>query len=671
MKIMSTFGSFTTARLGIYAAQQGLNVTGHNITNINTNGYTRQNLDQMALRTGAPDRFGSEFNALPGSGVILTGISQIRDPYLDIRFRNEQASVGQTDAKLAGLEDIARVLDEITRGDGSGVLEKQFNDMLTQLEGLSTRVGQEEFDTLVRSSAANLVSLLNNYSNKLDTVYENTMTGFNQDIDRVNYLLGSIGKLNESILKSDIHGDPGLELRDQRNLYIDELSQYMKIDVRYETIGIGAGYTAEKLVISLGGTTNGDPEKSKSTLIDGNFYTQLSKTQMYDVTKDPPKWIPALDENNDPILDENNDPVLVIDPENPGTIIDKNLQLTLSALKDSKGRTHDTLNKAVELGDNDLYGSLQGTREILTEAGEFTDKSIIEGTTIPDFSVPGNIPVEDMPTIDVPPVDLNAGTKRGIPYYKSALDSLAKQFADVLNRANTGYLYNSDGAYVDSMGVPVAQYDDGGGGQPITLTKDTELTDDMITWLEDKGAIKLGGPLFSSSASGNNTDDITAANISISRDWANGDVRIVNSFAMGNGVWSATNPARPGNTDTSNIEHIIVEFQGAQNYYSEDVNPDAYDGDVAFFKGSFQEMLTNINVTLATDINSTTALLTNYVTTATELNTSRDNIMGVDLNDEAVNLMQYQKSYSAACRLMTTLDEALERLINNTGVVGR
>ena len=82
-------------------------------------------------------------------------------------------------------------------------------------------------------------------------------------------------------------------------------------------------------------------------------------------------------------------------------------------------------------------------------------------------------------------------------------------------------------------------------------------------------------------------------------------------------------------------------------------------------------MLTNIGATLANDKKTTATMLTNYVASATELNTSRDSVSGVDLNDEAASLMQYQKSYAAACRLMTTLDEALDKLINGTGVVGR
>ncbi len=62
----STFGSFNTVRLGIYAAQKGLDVTGNNITNINTAGYTRQRLDQVSLIT--PPRTGIIPPIRPGWG---------------------------------------------------------------------------------------------------------------------------------------------------------------------------------------------------------------------------------------------------------------------------------------------------------------------------------------------------------------------------------------------------------------------------------------------------------------------------------------------------------------------------------------------------------------------------------------------------------------------------
>ena len=100
---ISTFGSFTQARLGIYASQAGLSVTGNNISNINTDGYTRQKLQQTSSYAGGSDRYYSTYDIRVGNGVLATSVSQMRDPYLDIRYRSEMASVGANDAKLAGL----------------------------------------------------------------------------------------------------------------------------------------------------------------------------------------------------------------------------------------------------------------------------------------------------------------------------------------------------------------------------------------------------------------------------------------------------------------------------------------------------------------------------------------------------------------------------------------
>ena len=85
MSSIGTFGSYTQARLAIYASQAGLSVTGNNIANINTYGYTRQRLEQSSFYAGGADRYYSSFGARTGNGVLCTGVSQLRDPYLDIR----------------------------------------------------------------------------------------------------------------------------------------------------------------------------------------------------------------------------------------------------------------------------------------------------------------------------------------------------------------------------------------------------------------------------------------------------------------------------------------------------------------------------------------------------------------------------------------------------------
>ena len=88
------------------------------------------------------------------------------------------------------------------------------------------------------------------------------------------------------------------------------------------------------------------------------------------------------------------------------------------------------------------------------------------------------------------------------------------------------------------------------------------------------------------------------------------------------------------------------------------------------FQGDFYEMLTNIGSVLGKDQHSTETVLNTHYDTALEIDTGRDSISAVDLNDEAMNLVMYQNAYSAACRFLTTLDQTLDKLINGTGTVG-
>ena len=240
---MSTFGSFNTVRLGIYASQKGLDVTGNNITNINTNGYTRQRLEQTSLVTTASDRYYSRYKTRVGQGVLTTGVTQLRDPGLDISFRKAQADLGSADGKLAGLEDLARILDEVGKGDGEqddGVILNQMNDLRDLISGAITN-GIAEYDPLIRESATSLTALFRDYASQLEQMADKYETRLNDQVDTVNDILAGIQKLNVSIRNADIRGDEALELRDQRNLLLDELSQYVKIDVKYSMEDVGAG----------------------------------------------------------------------------------------------------------------------------------------------------------------------------------------------------------------------------------------------------------------------------------------------------------------------------------------------------------------------------------------------------------------------------------------------
>ncbi len=586
---ISTFGSFTQARLGIYASQAGLSVTGNNISNINTPGYSRQKLVQTSLYTGGSDRYYSSTSISVGSGVLCKNVTQFRDPYLDIRYRSEMSSAGAMNQKLNGLSDIQRILDEFNDGtDGFGVLGAKLSDFYKQLQNMSDQTNRDEYDLQVRSAAEALTKLFNSYSSQLSEIKQNAEKVFQKDITTVNNILTSIRDLSVNIRKAELHGDGALELRDERNLLIDQLSSYMKIDVQYTMEDVGGGTMLEKLTIKLDDKNGG---RNFPALVDGTYCTQLSD-----------KRLDGTDNTN--------------------------LLISLDALKDTQGRVLDG-STPVQLGDNDIYGSLQSQREILTESGEFcTDAELA--------------------------ADPNAASKRGIPYYQKTLDLLAKQFAETFNKANQGYVRNEKGEYVKKDGTVINWK-----GAPVTDDTFKGLTDqetaELNKFLQDpaNGAQHLGKPLFSNSGDGDATTDISAANISISKSWSTG-AQIVASFVQhGDSIAS---------TDSSNITHMLVLMTTKMDYC-----PDGKT--IPMYNGTFNEMWTNIGTVLGHDMMSTSVLLDTYQGASVQLDASRLGVSGVDLNDEAMNLMQYSKSYSAACRLMTTLDSILDKLINGTGTL--
>ena len=760
---LSTFGTFTMARLGIYVSQQALNVTGNNIANINTDGYTREALDQRAMNYGSADRYISELEVRESGGVLSVGVNQLRDQYLDIRYRNEMTKVGAMDTRLKGLEDLAKVFDEVAKGeDGEGVLEARFNDLIQQFENLSQpgNIGTDTADSLVRKAAEAITRQFNDYAERLSTIEKNMTAEFHDQVEDANMILDKIRDLNTSIRKSDIFGGNALVQRDERNVLLDRLSEKVGINVTYEMEKLSDGREVEKIVVK----TANEPQR---TLVDGRYVAQLAivqrggdvakvaddgsiyyeknnvdvdnfdlaVTELTDVNGTPnifptnnletqiTKFEPVAksdkdhassfdrDEATEIVRMLNSDPDYALDSTDPEKAYYYHLsnengkyyihqhtvtraaydaaiadyaneanqevkaakeKAFLEGAQESLGNDVDfsytavTAQRLTPLTDTELTGGLQAMRELLTEEGEYADAADLVR-------------------------DPEAGSKRGVPYYRQALDTLAREFARAMNEANTiepaelyqsngvrtGYRKNAAGtSYVDANGN-----DTGDANKFVTvyLDKDgNETTDpnEYTIYVDEKGnpttdptkyVIKdeykdfyNGGALFTDNGDSSGKVDkgaanITAANISVAYGWSHGTTRVLRSKEP---------DAQERSTEQTNIDHFITLLTSERRFEFGTKTEGT-----TFFKGTFQDMLTDsIAGTLAKDQNITTSMLGNYNATADELYVSRDSIMGVDLNDEAMNMMMFQKAYSAACRLMTTYDGMLDKLINGTAV---
>ena len=180
MSTMGTFDAFTSARLGIYAAQHGLRVTGNNISNINTLGYTRQRLEQNSFKAGAYDVYRSQLDNHVGSGALVTGINQIRDPYLDVRYRNTNAATGYHETLLNRYTELADILDEVGKGEDSNTNEEGDGLLVAQLQTVSTALRAfaaeptPANETIVRNAASTLCTLFNTYARDLEKLRQET-----------------------------------------------------------------------------------------------------------------------------------------------------------------------------------------------------------------------------------------------------------------------------------------------------------------------------------------------------------------------------------------------------------------------------------------------------------------------------------------------------------------
>ncbi len=219
------FASYEIARSGLLVNERGLYVTGHNIANVNTAGYVRQ---QAMIKNGPVETVMSRGGMVQlGLGADIQDIRQIRHTFLDNIYRQENTTLGYWETRRKTFSDVEAIMAEPMESGLQNVLNKFWDSW----QELSKEPDSLTIRALVRQRSEALVQQINHMGSQLDRLQNDLNTEITVRIAEANEVTREIANLNVKILKSEVSGDTASDYRDQRNTLIDRLTKLVKVDI--------------------------------------------------------------------------------------------------------------------------------------------------------------------------------------------------------------------------------------------------------------------------------------------------------------------------------------------------------------------------------------------------------------------------------------------------------
>lgn len=224
----STFFGLETAKRGMYAQQGALYVTGHNISNANTPGYSRQRVNfQQTTPFASPGMNRPGGAGQFGTGVESGSIQRIRDNFADVQFRTQNNSVGYYGSQYEALTKMEEIMNEPSDSGLHSVMEKFWNSLQT----LATHPENSGARDVVVKNGEMVADTFNYYMNSLTRVNNDLGNQIDVKTQEINETLDSIYKLNKQISEVEPHGYLPNDLYDARDALVDKLSGMVNINV--------------------------------------------------------------------------------------------------------------------------------------------------------------------------------------------------------------------------------------------------------------------------------------------------------------------------------------------------------------------------------------------------------------------------------------------------------
>lgn len=639
-------GIFGTATSGLLAFQRSLSTTGHNIANVNTPGYSRQRVE---VATQVPQISGAGFI---GSGVKVTTVTRLYDQFLTDRVRASTASVNNLDIYSQYAGRIADVLGDADAGL-NGALENFFNSVQT-LANDPTSVPARQ---LVLSEADSLVARFQYLDDQLDTTREEVNDQLGSLVEEVNSLSQSIADINKEIVVAIGHGggQPPNDLLDTRDLMLEQLSELVAVTRLEQDDGalnvfIGNG---QSLVTGFTAAT---------LSVQGSAYDATEMDIMYSVG--------AVSSN---ITDN-------ISGGKLGGLLSFRSDM-LDPAQNALGRISAVLGTEFNLQHAlgvDLDGNLGGDFFTLGapevsrhngNTGSGTVTASFDDATIGALTIQDYIISYDGAAWSLTDVDGNAVTMTGLgtlasPFNADGLNIVVGGAPDPGDRfmirptrtggEDVGLAINNVREIAAAAPVRIAEATNanglptnGGSGRlaytsvdsgfaalaaDITITFDTALNQFSYT---DGGAVS-GTLAYDPTTDSGTSFSIAGVNFTVTGTPSNGDVFVLGNNTTGIGD-NANALLLAGLQGGLTVENGSTNFQGAYAQLISDVGTKARQAEIG---GTAQQALLR------------------------QARSDRDSLSGVNLDEEAANMLRFQQAYQAMAQVVTVADSMFQTLLS-------
>lgn len=649
----STFFGLNIGYTGLISASASLNTTGHNIANVETEGYSRQQTVQQAAKAIRTN----QTYGMAGAGVDTISIDQMRNAYYDLKFWDNNANLGMYSIKQQYSTEIELYFTDKDNVQGFNVI---FSDMFDSLDEVYKSSGDDTVKSEYLSRCQTLTEYFNSMYSNLQELQADANDEIQNKVNEINAIASEIATLNKQINTIEVSGTKANELRDKRSLLVDRLS--LIVDVEVQEIPI---YTTE------GKQSDGsDPEESgiyryivnvgggQNLVNSYDYSTILCKARDYKANQSDADGLYDLYWSSDGINSNGIEFNLYggnLGGELKGLIEvrDGNNDEYFHGMVDSVGALSATDGQDITITVNEKL-------DYLTDINKLTlpeDSQIQLGNKLFSYDSWELTTTYDAGTDTYSHVytfHLNAGQDdasiflnkeagvgttvdyQGIPYYMSQLNEWCRVFAEANNKielqAQDNYGNHANELFLASAITGVnSTYDN------------TDPQDDEFNYDFSAYDYSLTSKQQSLKSTDDNYHRLTAATFKV-------------------------NEAMQKDVNLFGTTKDISQGQDAQDITQELLTIKVDKAKASFRGCTSGEFLQCITTDTALNAASANSFQANYDKISRAIINQRLSEMGVDNDEEALNLVKFQEAFNLASKMIQVMTEIYDQLILRTGV---